>query len=65
MCQTGWYTRENALCQDGLDNDGDGFVDFDGGASDNGGVPLTAADPQCVGKPWQDKEAPNRCGLGA
>lgn len=34
-------------CNDGLDNDGDGKFDFDGGASANNGVPLGAADPGC------------------
>jgi hypothetical protein len=31
---------------DGIDNEGDGLIDFDGGASHNGGVPLTAPDPR-------------------
>jgi len=34
-------------CGDGWDNDGDGFIDFDGGASVNGGVPLAPPDPGC------------------
>ena len=34
-------------CADGWDNDGDGFLDFDGGASVNGGVPLGLPDPGC------------------
>jgi hypothetical protein len=34
-------------CSDGWDNDGDGFIDFDGGASVNGGVPLGLPDPGC------------------
>ena len=46
--------RSAALpCDDGLDNDGDGGIDFDG-------VP---PDPECVGKPYRHREAPN-CGLG-
>jgi subtilisin len=58
--------REDPQCQDGINNDPgeDALVDFDGGASLNGGVPLTAPDPQCVDKPWRASEA-NRCGLGA
>jgi hypothetical protein len=55
---------ENPQCQDGINNDGDGLIDFDGGASWNGGVPLTDPDPQCVGRPWRNREAPNSCGLG-
>ncbi len=61
----GW-TREASQCQDGLNNDGDGLIDHDGGAS--AGVPpaqQTAPDPQCVGKPWRNNEAPSSaCGLG-
>jgi len=34
-------------CSDGWDDDGDGLVDFDGGASVNGGVPLGLPDPGC------------------
>jgi hypothetical protein len=35
-------------CSDGIDNDGDGLVDFDGGASANGGVPIGLPDPGCA-----------------
>jgi len=35
-------------CSDGIDNDGDGYVDFDGGASMNGGVPIGLPDPGCA-----------------
>jgi hypothetical protein len=62
-CQTAAFTRENAQCQDGVNNDGATGIDFDGGASVNGGVPLDVADPQCADKPWRNKEA--ACGLGA
>jgi hypothetical protein len=60
-----WFT-ENPLCQDGVNNDAgqDGLIDFDGGAS--AGLPpeqQTDPDPQCVGTPWQNREA--SCGLGA
>lgn len=59
--------RENPQCQDGIGNDADGLIDWDGGAS--AGVPLaqqTQPDPQCVGKPYLDREAPaSSCGLGA
>lgn len=40
---------EDAACSDGLDNDGDGAVDGN--------------DPNCGG-PWDNREAPNSCGLG-
>ena len=34
-------------CNDGLDNDGDGNFDFDGGASANNGVARGPVDPGC------------------
>jgi arylsulfatase A-like enzyme len=37
-----------SACSDGIDNDGDGRVDFDGAASLGGGEPLTEQDPGCV-----------------
>lgn len=46
-------------CSDGIDNDGDGLIDWDGAG-------LGAPDPQC-GQPWRDNERPNSsggCGLG-
>ena len=46
----------NPTCSDGLDNDGDGFVDFDGGG-------VGQADPQCAGNPAAAENAPG-CGLG-
>ena len=58
------YSRENAFCQDGIDNDGDLLIDFDGGASLNFGIPLSEPDPQCVSKPWSNAEGASRCGLG-
>jgi hypothetical protein len=45
----------NPPCSDGLDNDGDGLVDFDGA----GGPP----DPQCEGTPIGGERGP-ACGLG-
>jgi hypothetical protein len=57
---------ENPKCQDGLDNDGDGRIDFDGGASLNGGIPITPADPDCQSKPFKNVEgAASTCGFGA
>ena len=40
-------------------------MDYDGGLSIYG-TAQTAVDPQCVGKPWRDKEIPSKrgCGLG-
>jgi hypothetical protein len=52
-----------AACGDGFDNDTDGLIDFDGGAQYNGGVPLTAPDPQCQGDAWR-RERTRSCGLG-
>ena len=61
-------TTETPRCQDGLDNDGKIGTDFDGGESVLGvgnGDP-DGPDPQCLGKPWRNREAPSRsCGLGA
>lgn len=53
---TGWNPRPE--CRNWIDDDGDGRVDWDGGGA---GQP----DPQCVNRPWRDREARNgRCGLG-
>jgi spore coat protein A len=57
---------ENPQCQDGVDNDGQVGIDFDGGASVNGGVPLAAPDPQCTAA-WVNREAAQTgtgCGIG-
>ena len=65
-CQAPTSAKENPQCQDGVDNDGQPGLDFDGGASLNGGVPLGAADPQGTA-PWLDREAlpPGAgCGIG-
>jgi hypothetical protein len=62
-CQTQVTTRESALCQDGLNNDNQTGIDFDGGASVNGGIAIDVPDPQCAGMPWRNTEA--ACGLGA
>lgn len=55
---------EDPDCQDGADNDLDGAVDFDGGASRNGGTPIASADPQCP-QAWAAREKAASCGLGA
>jgi photosystem II stability/assembly factor-like uncharacterized protein len=44
-------------CADEQDNDGDGFVDFDGGPA------LGTPDPQCT-TPTRNRESPGSCGLG-
>jgi len=57
-------------CQDGLDNDGDGAIDADGGVS-AGLSPeeVTQPDGQCFKDgspaPWKQRERPGSCGLGA
>jgi hypothetical protein len=55
---------ESPQCQDGVDNDADGKIDFDGGASLNGGVAITVPDPTCAGDPMRT-ERQSACGLGA
>ena len=52
-----------APCSDGVDNDGDAKIDYDGGFSALGHV-AAEADPQCSNKPWKDRERKNQsCGL--
>jgi cysteine-rich repeat protein len=63
-CKTAAWTTESTQCQDGLNNDGQLGIDFDGGASMNGGVPLDFADPQCLGQPSRNLEKAQSCGLG-
>jgi hypothetical protein len=51
-------------CNDGVDNDGDAKIDYDGGLSALGYV-AAEADPQCRDNPWKQGEAAyNPCGLG-
>jgi hypothetical protein len=63
-CDIGAY--EVAACADGLDNDGDGLVDFDGGAT-AGLTPLASPDPTCTSA-LGGAEAPpppsSGCGVG-
>jgi hypothetical protein len=76
-CQTPSSMIEKPKCQDGIHNDGDGLKDFDGGVSIHGpcgggtcpaGVSdpnlngVADPDPECVGKPWRNKET-GGCGL--
>ncbi len=51
-------------CSDGLDNNGNGLIDFDGGAA--AGVPpgqRTAPDTQCTTASGGSEAGPKRCGL--
>lgn len=59
-CPNVYGATENPRCDDGNDNDGDGFADHDGAG-------LGDPDPQCVGTPWRDSERPasSTCGIGA
>jgi hypothetical protein len=61
-CHDPTWGTENPMCQDGVDNtqDSDGKRDYDAGLSKNGFV-SPGPDPECVGKPWRNRE----CGLGA
>lgn len=61
---------KSPACQDGLDNDGDGAIDADGGVS--AGLPpeeVTQPDSHCLEggspAPWKKGERPEACGLGA
>ena len=50
---------ENPQCDDNLDNDGDGGIDWDGGPA------AGPTDPECAGMPWRNMEMPVQgCGLG-
>lgn len=57
-CQGPLSTTESPQCDDGVDNDHDGNIDWDGGAS---GGP---ADLSCAGHGWGSRENLTRCGLG-
>lgn len=75
-CNSPTSNRENPQCQDGLNNDFNPGIDFDGGASldlDHDGrvdaqfnlaIPLVGApDPQCTAG-WMNRESSSGCGLG-
>ena len=69
-CPDATANLEDPACQDGIDNDGNPGTDFDGGESILGagnGDP-DGPDPDCVDKPWRDKETGSlsigTCGLG-
>jgi hypothetical protein len=63
-CRNPSTIRENPQCQDGLDNDQQPGIDFDGGASLHGGVPISTADPQCTTAYGNSEQASSSCGLG-
>jgi hypothetical protein len=54
--------RVAAACSDGLDNDADGRIDFDGGASSPGAGGTGAPDADCSGP---NDNAEHACGIGA
>jgi hypothetical protein len=54
---------EAPACQDGIDNDGEFGIDFDGGASANGGVAVDFADRGCD-SPTDDEEWTPIVGVG-
>ena len=56
-CKNALGTKENPACDNDLDDDNDGKVDWDGGSG------AATPDPQCVGKPFRNKET-SGCGLG-
>ncbi len=61
-----WSTMGDAPhppCADGLDNDGDGQIDFDGGTSALGGPDVAPPDSGCAGLPYWS-EASFACGTG-
>ena len=51
-------------CADGTDNDDDGQIDFDGGASANGGVALALPDTVCSSAIGAAESRPPACGFG-
>jgi hypothetical protein len=64
-CKDPFATTEEPKCQNGLDDDGDGKIDWDGGASAGRATPVTP-DPQC-NESWRNKESTlpvGDCGLG-
>ena len=67
-CFDSRWLIENPKCQNGLNDDAAIGTDFDGGVSvlGAGHGDANGSDPQCVNKPWRDKETPDSsCGIGA
>jgi hypothetical protein len=63
-CADARSKTERTHCSDGKDNDADRLIDFDGGASANGGVPIASPDPFCLTGADPYESAPVSCGLG-
>ena len=62
-CFDSRWPLEDPQCQNGLNDDGQAGIDFDGGASVNGGVPIAAPDAGCLGLSYRNTEKTG-CGLG-
>jgi hypothetical protein len=56
------HVTEEPQCQSGVNNDFQTGIDFDGGLS-VWGAQVDQPDPQCVGRPWKNRETTG-CGLG-
>jgi hypothetical protein len=65
-CSWSAGVTESPQCSDGVNNDPgqDGLIDADGGLWALG-YSVTAPDPECLGKPWRDRERASSCGIGA
>ena len=58
-CKSATAVTESPQCDDDVNNDNQPGIDWDGGSGGGG------ADPQCVGKPWRNREAAGSgCGVG-
>jgi len=69
-CKDPTWSTESPQCQDGINNDlgqdpNPGRIDYDAGYSANGSPDPNGPDPQCVGKPWRNRESKSSCGLGS
>ena len=70
-CRDATSIREDPQCQDGINNDlgqdpNPGKIDYDAGYFANGSEDPAGPDPECLGRPWYNSEAPwvDPCGLG-
>jgi hypothetical protein len=65
-CPSANRVFELSQCEDGIDNDGDGMIDYDAGYFANGAADAAGPDPQCAGRPYQNRETPKSgCGVSA
>jgi spore coat protein A len=69
-CGEPTWATESPKCQDGLNNDPSedpsGSIDFDRGASATGAVLSAEPDPQCVSRPWWNREkSQSSCSVGS